>query len=263
MSLNNCKTSGEFLFKRFLRLYPTYWFSLTLSILVLFLFPIPGFQFSLKEIFFNYTMFQGVFKIRNVDGSYWSLIPELFFYVQIAILYRFKLFSKINYIVYLWLFLIIMSSFRPSILDIIFNFRFGMFFIAGIMFYKIKFTKVGFVEHGAILLSLLSVYIVRKDIEYLLISTLIFIIFYLFTYNKLRVLNIKLFAFLGFISYPLYLVHQSIGYVIIYNLKKNGFNDFLAIFVAISITIFISWIISKYVEKYLITKLKLFIQKCI
>lgn len=261
MSIQNVKTAGEFIYKRFLRLFPTYWFSLSLSILALFLFPIPGFQFSTKEIIFNYTMFQGVFKIRNVDGSYWSLLPELFFYIQMAILIKFKIISKINYIAYLWLFLIILSSLRPSILDIFLNFRFGMFFIAGIMFYQIKYYKGSFVEHGAILLSLISVYIVRKDVEYFFFATLIYIIFYLFVYNKLGFLNVKVLSFLGFISYPLYLVHQSIGYVIIYNLKSNGFNELLAISIALIFSISLSWIIAKYIEKYLVKKIKNFIQK--
>jgi peptidoglycan/LPS O-acetylase OafA/YrhL len=263
MSLSKVKSVGEFVFKRFLRLFPTYWFSLSLTLLALFMFPIPNYQYSVKEILLNYTMFQGVIKIRNVDGSYWSLLPELFFYILMAFVIRFKFLTKINYVVFIWLGLILLSSIKPSFLDVFLNLRFGMFFIAGIMFYQIKFHKDTFVEHFVIALSLISVYVVRKDLEYFLFATLIFSLFYLFVYGKLNFLNQKVLLFLGFISYPLYLIHQAFGYVIIYNLKNNGVNEIVAILLALFSSIFIAWIIAKYVENFLIGKIKKLREKII
>ncbi|WP_303317681.1 acyltransferase [Flavivirga abyssicola] len=257
MSLHNVKSVGDFLFKRFLRLYPTYWLCLILTIIIVSTNNIPGFQFTVKEKIMNFSMFQGLFNIKNIDGSYWSLLPELLFYLLMAMIYRFKLMSRIIYVSVIWLLLIIASTFKHSLLDIFLNLRFGMFFLAGIQFYRIRFEKDSLYEHLIIFGCLLSIYIVRKDLEYFLFSILIFGFFYLFIYNKLSFLNTKLFLFLGFISYPLYLLHQNIGYIIIYLLQQKGVNEYLSILIAIAISILFAWIISKYFEKKIIKKIKI------
>lgn len=67
-----------FLLSRFFRLYPAYWFSLAVGVLII---PTIGFDsFSMKQILANITMFQFALKQRDVLGVYWTLFIEILFY---------------------------------------------------------------------------------------------------------------------------------------------------------------------------------------
>ena len=256
MSIQNAKSIKEFIINRFFRLYPTYWVCLIITSIVLISSQTTIFHFTLKEIGLNFLMFQSLFHISNVDGSYWSLVPELLFYCLMVFLYKSNLLKKTYLVGFTWIIFIFLNTLRPSILDIYLNLRFGMFFLAGIMFYRLKYEKNTYMEHILILLSLVSVYFVRKDFEQLIASGIIFIIFYLFTFDKLSFLNKKALIFLGQISYPLYLFHQTIGYIVIHSLISKGVNPLLSITIALSISIVAAWLIVTYFEKIIVVRLK-------
>jgi peptidoglycan/LPS O-acetylase OafA/YrhL len=79
MTLQKVHSVNEFAYKRFSRLFPAYWICVTITLLLTTLWKVPRMEgFNLFEILMNYTMIQGVFEIPNIDGAYWSLIPELF-----------------------------------------------------------------------------------------------------------------------------------------------------------------------------------------
>lgn len=72
----------HFTMSRFLRLYPAYWLSLALALVV---FPrLTERTYSFAQIFANVTMFQSLVGERDVIGVYWTLIIELIFYVLCA-----------------------------------------------------------------------------------------------------------------------------------------------------------------------------------
>lgn len=256
MSLHHVKSVSEFFFKRFIRLYPTYWACLLITIIFCVVFDYQKVDLSWEVIIFNISMFQSVFHVANIDGSYWSLLPELLFYIVMAVVYHLKILSKIKIIAIIWILLMLLSTFRPSVLDVLLNLRFGMFFIAGIMFYRIRFEKSNILEHLMILACLFSVYFVRKDVEYLLASAVIFIIFYLFIYGKLSFLNKKILLFLGYISYPLYLLHQNIGFILINKLKSFGVHEVVAIGFAFAVMVVMAWFVVDYIEKPILKVVK-------
>ena len=55
-------------------------------------------------------------------------------------------------------------------------------------------------------------------------------------------------SFFAKISYPLFLIHQFIGYTVIYYLQKYGLENEIWIIVPIIISVGIAWIINKYIE---------------
>jgi peptidoglycan/LPS O-acetylase OafA/YrhL len=95
MSLNKVTSIKDFFYKRFIRLYPTYWICLIMTTLFIVLFPLHLYSVTLKQFLGNLTMVQGLLKIDNIDGSYWSLLPELMFYLMMTIIIKFKLHNKI------------------------------------------------------------------------------------------------------------------------------------------------------------------------
>lgn len=80
------KSRLQFIKSRFLRLYPSYWFAVTLTfILIILKFYEKGMinQIPIKDYLINLSMIQEFFGIKNLDGPYWTLYIELFFYLII------------------------------------------------------------------------------------------------------------------------------------------------------------------------------------
>lgn len=251
MSLKRIKTVKEFIYKRFLRLYPTYWFCLSVTLLMVSFQNVCDFSFTVRDKFLNYLMFQGVFKATNIDGSYWTLFPELCFYALIIILWKFKMLERLMSVSIVWLCLMPLALIRPTAI-----LKFGMFFLMGMMFYKLKQNFKSRYPHIIIIFSLIAVLLLHEDFKVFAVSIFFVSIFYLLIFGKLKILNKPTLVFFGKISYPLYLIHQTVGLIIISYFVKNGVNHYLAILFTIGIVIVIAWIIYEYFEKPILRKFK-------
>lgn len=70
----------DFVTSRFFRLYPAYWLSILLAVLI---FPWTETKtFPLSQIVANLTMFQMFINVPNIRTAYWTLAIELIFYVS-------------------------------------------------------------------------------------------------------------------------------------------------------------------------------------
>src|SRR5690606_3537841 len=81
LTVNKSKNASDFLKKRFIRLYPTFWICLFITLGVE---AATGYfinDISTNDILMNFTMFHQFFGFQHVDGAYWSLLPELLFYL--------------------------------------------------------------------------------------------------------------------------------------------------------------------------------------
>ena len=251
MSLQNVSTVKEFAFKRFTRLYPTYWICLLITLCVISLWKQPGKEgLTVYEIVMNLTMIQGIFDVRNVDGAYWSLLPELLFYTTMACVYYLGLLPKVKALAITWLLLMLLN--RQGLLPFgayFLNFKYGMFFLAGILFYNLKFNNGRFIDHLLIAGCLGTGIWVHQSAGCVYAFTCIFLLFYLFVYDKLKVLSIRPLRFLGYVSYPLYLLHQNIGFILMNTLKQYVENEFVVILLSVLLLIGLAWLVTKYLEK--------------
>lgn len=272
----------DFCISRFTRLYPAYWFCVILTALTMALFGGTIFTVSFGQVIYNLTMFNGFVGIEHVDGVYWSLLVELKFYILIGALLFLKLIKHIRVFGYFLLIISIVQlllpfSQAPKLLQVIYYFTFpnhSVYFVAGMFFYLIKSEKkilnnippliIAYVI--AIKYAILDVTgrndrypdIFSIDIVTLLI-TLFFILMFLVSINKLNIFNKKLFYYFGILTYPLYLLHQNIGYII-FNNFGNLINKWLLLILVILIMIISAYLISVYIERplgqYLRTQLK-------
>jgi peptidoglycan/LPS O-acetylase OafA/YrhL len=77
--------------------------------------------------------------------------------------------------------------------------------------------------------------------------------------SKLQVfLSNKLLTFFGYISYPLYLIHENatISMIVQLHQRFNEVNPYLLSFIPLSMMILIAWIMAKYLEPQLKNWLK-------
>ena len=90
LTLNYSTSAIDFLYKRFSRLYPVFWACVFITFTIIAALGLPGREKSFYTIKWNLTMIPTVFGSSAIDGAYWSLVPEFFFYLNMAFLLLFK-----------------------------------------------------------------------------------------------------------------------------------------------------------------------------
>lgn len=259
MTISNVKSGLEFIYKRFIRLYPLFWICLIFTFIITSISNIKSLERSWTEFFINLSMIPSLLKTRTVDGVYWSLIPELFFYGFIWLVYKLGLLKRIVFISVIWLILSLFSKFiiGNSYLNIVVNTDFSYLFIAGINFYILYNKKATLINHLLIICTFV-VGLFFNSITESIFCFFFYILFYLLTYNSLTFLNfLKPLSFVGVISYPLYLIHQFFGLILINKLNLLGLkNYFILLLIPIIMSIAISWMITKFVEKPILLQIK-------
>lgn len=262
MTLEKTKAIRDFVISRFSRLFPTYWVAISLTLLLTWIIAAP-FQkgiYTFPQIAVNYTMLQSFFKIQHIDVSYWTMGIELKFYILLGLIFQFKWFKNIFWICIIWLltcaFVAVIKIPYAEAFKFLFILNHAPLFIAGIAFYTLKKSvdKIQTIQSHILIIAsfaieILIVYQTQFEQVYVYYISSFFVIFYLFVFGKLKFLQNRILLFLGAISYPFYLIHQNIGFAIIYRLKMILDNDFFYIPVTFTIVLFLAWLISKYVEK--------------
>lgn len=278
-NLKEDETIKKYLKKRILRLYPIYWICMAFTIsIMLFFFPyyrnLPDSSIEIKDILYNVTMLQGLFLKPSIDGAYWTLAIEIRFYLFVAIIILLKQNKNIDKWLKYWLrisFLIILVQ-KMEILNIEIYHKFITIlshivcpkycpvFIIGA--YLALYFKNSNKKNLINLLEALLTCGLIFNFKYMLIIiiTIIYILFIIFfrkekKYLKLiTVLEKKfffIFSFIAYISYPLYLLHQHIGFAIIWNIQRRGWSNEIIIIVPIVIVLLLSFIIQKTVDRIL------------
>lgn len=256
MSILKVKSTSDFLTKRAIRLYPAYIFAICLTFVVIAFSSVDILKTSFVEMILNMTMFQDFLGVKNVDGVYWSLRVELTFYVIMAILLILKLERKVMWVTISWLSVsagiqIINGLIATDITSLIEKFSMSNYcqmFIIGIMFYYIWQDGNQLKYHLMIAASLIYDF-VFEGITNGMFSLFFVGLFHLILNDKMKWLQSNTLIYLGAISFPLYLVHQNIGYVIINKLESMGYVSEVYLFIPIGISLVLAHIISQYIEK--------------
>jgi peptidoglycan/LPS O-acetylase OafA/YrhL len=260
LTIDRSKNAIGFLKKRFYRLYPTYWLSIIITLFFLLIskfYQKPEFNLSSSDVLMNFTMWHQFFGFEHIDGSYWSLLPELLFYISMAALFWTKLLTHFYYVNVALISLGIIHFYFPiSIIGKILDLDYVLLFFIGICFYRLKNDKSLKLEHFLIFVNLIVASFLyqrvqpNNNIKLILISfTIIVFIYYCFLWGKLNWLgNIKILIFLGNISYALYLVHHVVGYTIINFFEVNFDLKRLGVLCAIILSVFIAYILTYKLE---------------
>lgn len=83
------RSAGGFVASRISRLYPAYWLGVVATAVVVAV-AAPGHPFDLRQVLANLTMVHHAFGIDDVDPVYWTLWVELHFYVIVGVLLLFR-----------------------------------------------------------------------------------------------------------------------------------------------------------------------------
>lgn len=237
------KNMWEFAKNRFVRIFPLFWILCTVTYLITLIVP-NIYNFQISEYFINMTMFADIINeasrnnLRLIDASYWTLTVELIFYIAVAVFTYFFSEKRIRYFLFTWLVISIVAFVYNVDEDFyvkLFLVRHASYFVFGgtLALITIKQARNLFEKYfdwGLLLLSAMySVYIHpsaippytnvnpldQQIITGLLVSFFIGVSALVYLSKCVTNKNtIKILAILGGISYPLYLLHQTIGNVL-------------------------------------------------
>lgn len=230
LSVSKNATLKQFTKSRFIRLFPTYWFSATLTYLLIHLYfklTSPDFAiFPFADYLINLTMLQHFFGIANIDQPYWTLAVELQFYFIIALLLASHRLKHIHYIALIIsvvsvLLRVFVAANAGYDYHRYFPFsEYSPLFFIGVLFYQRQQRAITNQLFFVMLaLQLIMQYflfsstgreIFVSHTEYALLLVFYIGLFFLLGLGKLSFLTIKPLLFLGEISYALYLTHQFI-----------------------------------------------------
>ncbi len=267
------KTATTFSISRIVRLYPAFWVAVSMTAFFLWQFPLPNTQgVSFFQYLDNLTMVPEYLGVANIDSVYWTLQIEIKFYFWIFLI---MLFNKIQYIerfVFIWLLMGVLEIFH-FIHGFTHQFlipEWAPYFGAGALFYRIHLKGFNWQRSAMLLLAyVLSIYYAVEGAHHrtevyadefsplivALLTSAFFFIFTLMVSKKTTSIKRPWFVLMGFITYPLYLIHDAIGQIVFYHLPQN-INKYLLLFLVVALMIVLSYLIYRYFELGFSKKMK-------
>ena len=260
MTLAQARDLRAFAVSRVARLYPAYWCGVVITSCVAWATETSA--PSVSTVLTNLSMLQEFFQIRDVDGSYWTLAIELEFYLAIALLFYFKLITRIVDVLLVallvahgaqlgiaWLGLPLPSVLQVGLV------QYGPFFAIGISLYLLRTNPV---HRGAIAVIALALLYTCWDgppgvfpprpADYSVVALCLVGTTWLALNGWLKLLRWPVLLWFGQISYPLYLIHQRIGSDMMLALHRRGVPGAVVIAVAFVAITALAWAIHVWIE---------------
>ncbi|WP_223644199.1 acyltransferase [Corallococcus sp. EGB] len=254
MSLERVERVRDFMWSRAVRLYPSYWTSVALTFTVVTLFGLPEREFSLQTALVNLTMFHELLRIPHVDTVYWTLTIELSFYLLMFVLASARLLPRVISVFIVLVVAQTLAELAAQAAGMTFLARLAsrphlQYFALGMLALKHSRGEVS-LPSGLVLVGVSFAHEVLVGSEAPApVFGGVLALAYALSRGWLRWLTWRPLLFMGFISYPFYLVHQNIGYVIIRRLEAAGWRPDAAIAVAMTAGFLLAILITYRVEQ--------------
>jgi peptidoglycan/LPS O-acetylase OafA/YrhL len=277
LKVGSSEVLKTFAIKRFFRLYPTYWFSIILTVIIGLG---PGIQIiSTEQVFINFTMIHKFLGVESVLPPYWTLHLELVFYFICAFLFYFGCLRSNKCLI-----LIIVLFCILGVISAAFRYYYQiripivMIFSIGAMFYGSLLKNLLIDKQQELRLPLVwltvfyfislffahNLYYLDGWLKWFLTDAFAFILFFVLV-TKIKLQN-SITVYLGRISYSLYLLHS-----LVIGLAFSAFGDFsytnmgfyLILITTVLGSIFFADLSYRFIEKPGVRLSKLFVHNAI
>ncbi|MGW4702924.1 acyltransferase family protein [Streptomyces sp. NPDC004285] len=220
-----------FFVSRVVRLYPAYWFAViatTVTVMV-----IPGGRRHLpwNDILTNMTMLQQAFWVPHVDSVYWTLFTELRFYLLFTLVAWWGLtYKRVLLFCCVWgAATLVVAKAPPGPLRMLLIPEYSWFFIAGMAFYLMYRFRPNLMLFGIVGICFcaslaptinefkhLTPFLGRRAAWPVIVLLAVFFgVMALIATGRLNRVQWRWLPVLGALTYPLYLLHQVIGWELI------------------------------------------------
>lgn len=255
----------EFALARFARLYPGFLTCMTITFGVTLWAAMPPFETSIAQYLANLVMFSPALGQPFMDGVYWSIILEVIFYGWVALAVFFGVFERWKFeLLGVWLAVILINEqiIGSGAARLLFLTEFGPFFVGGVLLHHLFAhgrSNIVLVMLGAsFLISCNGLLIGREwmlenygsavSVPDLVIANIIMhgLMIASVRWRDILPSNYTI-LMIGGLTYPLYLLHQHIGYIFI-NLLAPVLGGWTAVLAVIGIMLLLSWAVWRFIE---------------
>lgn len=259
----------RFLVGRLIRIYPAYLAAVLLTGVARLLWGGESLDTSWGEILINLTLvggyLEGPLDFELMDGVYWSLLVELKFYLLIYLVLATGMLRHIEGLLVAWLTFTLATDYIaiPGPIQDLLLPEWAPYFIAGAVFYQVREQGISPLRLAMLVVTyLLAVQNAVGMAEDLgdsyntlyapdtirVLITLFFAVFALLAGDALRFIRHPWLLPLGALTYPLYLTHQYLGYMML-NATMETDNDYLPLSLAVLTLLIVAWLIQRWVER--------------
>lgn len=263
---------GSFFVSRVTRLFPAYLVAVLITAAVLATWPVLGLAYSKDTVLSNLTMLAAPLGVQPVDTVYWTLTIELHFYLLFAlVVWRGLTYQRAVGFCVVWTTAsIFVPTFAPNFASEILVTQYAPYFVAGIAFYLIHKYGPNLLLGCIVVVSyVLATHEILADVDqqrtaagnhqsltvvYGLLA-LFFVLMTLIATGRLSRIRGQWTVVLGAVTYPLYLIHQDVGYTVLNRLDRRIDAHVLLITLVLAM-IALAWLIHQFVEKPLAPKLR-------
>lgn len=220
----------SFVVSRAVRLYPAFWICCSVSFIALLLFGAARGAPSFGQYLVNMTLLNYAFGVASIDGVYWSLFIELKFYAFIALLLLCGWLRHAQGLLLIWLAAAVGLALAPvGILRSLLIADYAPYFIGGALCFLIWSRGTSPLRLAALAIAwLLALYqsgaeMAEFESHYrerlaphivAIVITASYAIMLLVALRKTGAIARRRWLTLGALTYPLYLLHQNVGYLI-------------------------------------------------
>jgi peptidoglycan/LPS O-acetylase OafA/YrhL len=244
---------ADFFVSRVVRLVPAYWAATLLTGAVLLAFPKLTSGIKPSMILTNLTMVQSAYGVPSLVPAYWTLFVELTFYLLFGLVaiggvtYR----RMVTFCVLWSVASIPAATAHDPVLNMIINPPYSPFFVAGIAFFLIY--KFG----SNLLLWAIVVYSwliavnqpnTSPPPQVVILISAFFVIMAAVATHRLDRVSWRWLTVAGALTYPLYLIHQDIGFTIFSYLGHSVPPLLLAVGTYV-LMLAVAWLIYRLVER--------------